>query len=484
MMKFKTILFLLLFYFSHFIYAQEKVTSFKIDSLTEAISGSHFFNKEGLNRALELYHLAKEINYTQGQIKLLIRVVDIRLGTTDYKRAFENLKTLKALTLDSKRYNEYITAAGLEAKLYFLDQNYTQAEKILKDAELYLERIEDIEKRRRASIVIDIYRWANIDNSKQPKDTYLDSLAYISKKIYNTSLLLKNDEYRAKKILFATNMLTSTYTKLNNYEEATKYSKIGKKQIDLLKEEDFPFVDYYESKGDLELKKKYINNNYLDSALLSYNKALLIGERLNYTAKTQDLYAKLANIYKEKNDFKTSLKFLEKSHEIKEYISLRNNQNLNIVKRDLYNYESENKNYIYYYFLLFFVLVIIVTFLFYYKKTKSDKINKHNQLKEIMLFDDNSLSYVTNLAYNKDDSFFCSFLQLFPSFGDNLLNINKSIKPSDIEFCAFFKLNIETKQIAIIKNISVRAVEGRKYRIRKKLNIPSDENIYLWMAKI
>ena len=253
-MSLKKILFLFLFYIYYSIHAQEKITSLKIDSLTNAISGSLFFNEEGLNKAMELYDLAKEINYTQGQIKLLTRIVDIKLGLTDYKGAFENLKALKIITLESKKYNEYIIAVGLESKLYFSDQNYTHAEKILKDAELYLNKIEDLEKRRRASIVIDIYRWANIDYAKLPKDTYLDSLIYISKKIYNTSLLLKNDEYKVKKILYATNLLTSTYTKKNNYEEATKYSKIGKKQIDLLKEEDFIFVDYFESKGDLEFK--------------------------------------------------------------------------------------------------------------------------------------------------------------------------------------------------------------------------------------
>lgn len=166
MNRLKKILFLLLFYISSIIYAQEKVTNFKIDSLTNVISNSHFFNNEGLNKALELYDLAKEINYTQGQIKLLTRIVDIKLGSTEYKGAFENLKTFKKITLQSKKYNEYIAAAGLEAKLYFLDQNSARAEKILNDAELYLDKIEDPEKRRKASIVINIYRWSNIENAK------------------------------------------------------------------------------------------------------------------------------------------------------------------------------------------------------------------------------------------------------------------------------------------------------------------------------
>lgn len=223
--------------------------------------------------------------------------------------------------------------------------------------------------------------------------------------------------------------------------------------------------------------------SYLDSALFSYNMALSLGEKLDYTAKTQYLYEKLAEIYKEKKDFVKSLKYLEKSQDIKENLLIKNNQNFNLVKNDLYNSTIEYKNYIRE-FLLFIITIIFLIFQFFYKKTKKNNVTQIYRLNHSIDSDNKSLAYVTKLAYNKDNSFFSPFLQLFPSFGDNLIEINNRIKSSDIEYCAFLKLNIETKQIAIIKNISVRAVEGKKYRIRKKLNISSNENIYLWIAKI
>ena len=70
--------------------------------------------------------------------------------------------------------------------------------------------------------------------------------------------------------------------------------------------------------------------SYLDSALFSYNMALSLGEKLDYTAKTQYLYEKLAEIYKEKKDFVKSLKYLEKSQDIKENLLIKNNQNFNL----------------------------------------------------------------------------------------------------------------------------------------------------------
>ena len=86
---------------------------------------------------------------------------------------------------------------------------------------------------------------------------------------------------------------------------------------------------------------------------------------------------------------------------------------------------------------------------------------------------------------NEDSiSFYIAFLEAYPDFSEKLLKINPAMKFSDIEFCAYIKLNLETKQIAQFKRISPRAVEGKKYRIRKKLNIPPNVNMYIWMSRV
>ncbi len=94
------------------------------------------------------------------------------------------------------------------------------------------------------------------------------------------------------------------------------------------------------------------------------------------------------------------------------------------------------------------------------------------------------VSTLLKLLQEDSISFYIVFLEEYPHFSEKLLKINPTIKPSDIEFCAYIKLNLETKQIAKFKKISPRAVEGKKYRIRKKLNISPDVNMYIWMSKI
>lgn len=59
-----------------------------------------------------------------------------------------------------------------------------------------------------------------------------------------------------------------------------------------------------------------------------------------------------------------------------------------------------------------------------------------------------------------------------------------SLVTSDLLICAQLRLGFYTKEIARYTKNSVRAVEGKKYRIRKKLNIPANEDINVWMMQV
>ena len=46
-----------------------------------------------------------------------------------------------------------------------------------------------------------------------------------------------------------------------------------------------------------------------------------------------------------------------------------------------------------------------------------------------------------------------------------------------MKLCVYTKLNLSTKEIADLMNISVRSVEMARYRLRKRLGLPPGENI-------
>ena len=52
-----------------------------------------------------------------------------------------------------------------------------------------------------------------------------------------------------------------------------------------------------------------------------------------------------------------------------------------------------------------------------------------------------------------------------------------NLTPKELKLCAYLRMNISTKEIAPLMNISVRGVEICRYRVRKKLNIDRDQNL-------
>jgi len=52
-----------------------------------------------------------------------------------------------------------------------------------------------------------------------------------------------------------------------------------------------------------------------------------------------------------------------------------------------------------------------------------------------------------------------------------------ALTPSDLRLCAYLRMNLSSKEIAPLLNITVRGVEERRYRLRKRMNLGSDENL-------
>jgi len=58
------------------------------------------------------------------------------------------------------------------------------------------------------------------------------------------------------------------------------------------------------------------------------------------------------------------------------------------------------------------------------------------------------------------------------------------LTPKDLKMCAYLRINLSTKEIAPLFNISVRGVEISRYRLRKKLGIDKDTNLIEFMLNL
>ena len=70
-----------------------------------------------------------------------------------------------------------------------------------------------------------------------------------------------------------------------------------------------------------------------------------------------------------------------------------------------------------------------------------------------------------------------AFDEVHEEFLDRLKSKYPALTPTELRLCAFLKMNISTKEIAPLMNISVRGVEICRYRVRKKLGIDRITNL-------
>ena len=82
------------------------------------------------------------------------------------------------------------------------------------------------------------------------------------------------------------------------------------------------------------------------------------------------------------------------------------------------------------------------------------------------------------------DNFQIEFSIAFPDFIDKLTKLNSKISSSDIKLCCYLKLGLKTKDIAKFSGLSVRAIENQRYRLRKKINIPSGTSLDSYVFRI
>lgn len=62
-------------------------------------------------------------------------------------------------------------------------------------------------------------------------------------------------------------------------------------------------------------------------------------------------------------------------------------------------------------------------------------------------------------------------------FINKLKNKHPNLTNNDLKLCAYLRLNLSSKEIAPLLNISVRSLEIKRYRLRQKLDLPHETNL-------
>lgn len=111
------------------------------------------------------------------------------------------------------------------------------------------------------------------------------------------------------------------------------------------------------------------------------------------------------------------------------------------------------------------------------KKAQNDHVLNHLHflIKKINRDIDNELNW---------NVFETHFENVHEEFLKKLKAQYQDLSPRELKLCAYLKLNISSKEIATLMNISTRGVEISRYRLRKKLNIGRETNLTEFIMSI
>ena len=82
------------------------------------------------------------------------------------------------------------------------------------------------------------------------------------------------------------------------------------------------------------------------------------------------------------------------------------------------------------------------------------------------------------------EEFEVRFQDVHSDFYDNLNKKFPNLTPNEKKICSFLRLNMSTKEISAITYQSVRSIDMARFRLRKKLELDTDENLVSFLSQI
>ncbi|WNH09947.1 hypothetical protein [Thalassobellus suaedae] len=340
----------------------------------------------------------------------------------------------------------------------------------------------------------------------------------------NTLILENIDRY--KKIddkyfyLFATYMLTSNFLNLNDYKNANKYFNDFKA---LKNDESFTQYNYLSFEVALNLCKAdvYFKDKQIDSTFFYLNKSSKLFDYMG-GKKIGNYYKMFSDAYKFSGDMNASKAYIDSlsMYEKKIYkntlkASLVINDTLSKVELELKK-ASEKKflNGVLVVVLIFILIFIGFLYLLFYRKNKFKLSGYSNQESDLSYLKSNNEKltvkvqgleeYIVNLKkevktiaaindplslrqsikdfykklhlnsstlLDKTESHLELVNDLNVGFFKKIHELYPQLNNSEVIICYYLFIGFKNKEIAVFLNTTVRAIESKRYRITKKINL-------------
>lgn len=220
-------------------------------------------------------------------------------------------------------------------------------------------------------------------------------------------------------------------------------------------------------------------------ALEFYEKSLVILKKTRRINKLPEVYQKVALTYKKLNQFEKENEYLTKYNQLNDSLNKSGNEAIDISTSEAIenNNSSITKHSTLYLIIFLSILGVIIILFFKYPKKQKNKdssvpISEEKTSEIRSTIPDEYFTELLSLAKNNDIKFLNRFEETHPTFFQNLFKHNSQLTRSELSLCGMILLGLSSKDIADFSFMQHRSVQIKKGRLRKKLNISSDVNLY------
>lgn len=468
-------------------YCQAQHSIKEIDSLL-ALAQQPSHSKYATELAKKAYEFSKSIGYNEGVIKSLILLASEKLNAGEYKEALKLIAEAEPLTTEVVDALYPTQVLILKGQIYTKLGFYKDGKNALLEAIYKGKKINERDKQHNSLGITYGSLAINAQKSGSSRDS---AFAFIKKSDVEFSQI-KNKAKYSKGMNMASYNLGVAFESSKRYDSAEAYYK---KAI-LIRDNNNITAAALNSLGKLQ----YQQEKYT-TAITYYEQAEKVSTELKNIYQLKRTYSGLSEIFVVLNDNKKAATYLKLSEKLGDSINKIEKAAVqgplsNIVtQKEQLIAKSENRT-SWVIVISSALLLIVVCFIFLYryqlkKERKESEVRISELIKKIDENKENrspkkveELKEVVQLVTQNHPSFYLKFNDFDPDFGKKLNDLAPNLVASEVEFCAMLKLNLETKEIARYTKSSVRSVESKKYRVRKKLGILPQQDIYLWMASI
>lgn len=427
--------------------------------------------ENAFQQAKEIEKEAKIIDAREAELK----AINVKCGYYKIKGDFEKLiTTSKYLAQKAKAYQIPIYRVIAKRYLFEAYSFNNLPDKAFQELEEGMKIINQLDSKD-PSITVKGDLFIMYSNYYTLKGDYKNQLKYL--RLAGQEFEKIQDRIKKGMFLYINySNLSGNYMNMNQPDSARYYAERSQALDAIYGRNDIRFMNLWVL-GEAEMK----DGDYIE-ALRYFRKAEKLEGYKNHL-NINYLYNDIIQVY-EKLKLKDSIElYQDKKKSLKLVISENQNKSLHKLLKE----KNDDKSNISLYVLLAFLIGLAVFTVGVVRKNriliKQEKVSQQ-YLEQISDNKNSDLSELLEMFKNNDLAFMVRFDETFPDFTQNLLALNPKIVQSEIEFCAFLKLKIPTKDIARYRNIAHRTVQNKKYLIRKKLNIPKGVDIYHWFDKI